>query len=259
MAKIKLSTLIDGAFIFFSSFFVFYALLKTPLQKIFLTTFVSLLISFIITFLFILYLNNKNSKNDLLKQDEETLFAFKKYLLLSPNETILSLVNDYYKIEFNQTKIHNDFIFINEINSFVTFDFLSKKIELSSVLLAFKKIDKNSKLIFISNEFSSDVSAFILDNSLPIELVTLKDFFARLKTKDLLPPLEITKTKKPQLKTIVFNALKRENSKKFLILGGVLLLFSTLTYYKAFYTIIGILFVFISLYLRFFINEPKNS
>jgi hypothetical protein len=74
MKKLKLSTFFDGIFIFFLSFFVFYALLKGIVKSIILTTFLSILFSSSATFLFALISEKVLGKKDVeLKDKNEKL------------------------------------------------------------------------------------------------------------------------------------------------------------------------------------------
>ena len=107
--------------------------------------------------------------------------------------------------------------------------------------------------MFISNDYNLSIKDFFA-NFDRVTLYNGKDFYLALKEENLIDvPLEESPKK---IKIRLNQILKRENSKKFLLWGSVLLVFSTLAFYKWLYLVVGTIFLMLSLITRFF-TAPK--
>lgn len=257
MRKLKLSTFLDGAFIFTLSFFIFYSLLVSGIGKIFPTLLVSVIISMVITFSFCLLMEKHFSKKDILLSEKKRYDGFLKTLYLSTDKEVCSLIKSYYQKTSDKAIIKGGGVFVEDKNLYAFFSFTPEKVNVEKVLCAYKKTPKGVKTVFIGNEFESSVLEFFSGFE-KVKLYTAKDFYLRLNEEELLPEIS-EKAKKRKFKNPFKNAFKKENSKKFFIWGVVFLLFSTVTYFRWFYLILGAIFLTISSYLRFYKNFPQKQ
>ncbi len=257
MKKLKLSTFFDGIFIFLLSFVLFYALLKGGIKKIFPTLIVSALLSSVITFLFCFFMEKRFSKKDVLLIEKKRYDNFLKTLYLSSDKEISSLIKNFYLKSSDKVVIKGGGVFIEDKNLYVFYSFTPEKVSIEKVLLAYKKTPKGFKTIFIGSDYDDKVLEFFSSFD-RVKLYTAKDLYLRLSEEKLLPDLTVQAKKKTFINPFK-NAFKRENSKKFFIWGTVFLLFSTVTYYKWFYLILGVVFLTISSYLRFFKTFSKSQ
>ncbi|MBO7213934.1 MAG: hypothetical protein J6V66_00400 [Clostridia bacterium] len=259
MKKLKLSTVFDGAFVFFISFFILYAMLKGLLVKIFLTMIVSTILSGFITFLFCVLMEKKISKKDILLKDKKDYDNFLKTLYFYSNSEVLKVIKSYYNNLGYKGIIKGNAYVIDEKKLYINFTFTPEKVALKTILSAYKKTPKGYDTVFIANEYDTYALEFFKGYE-KVKLFSAKDFYLRLKEKELLPKRDLEEVKKVKIKYNFKSVFKRENSKKFLTWGIVFLLFSTVTFYKWFYAGIGVVFLIISSYLRFFKNfEQKEN
>lgn len=257
MKKLKLSTFLDGAFIFSLSFFVSYALLKGIIKGIMLTALLSIALSCALTFLFCYFLDKKQNQKDVLLKDKKEFENFLKTLYFYSDSEAGKLVKNYYTSIDIKGVSKNGYLALEEVNSWVFFSFTPEKTRLNAVLNAYKKTPKGVSLIFISNDYDSQVYEFFSGFE-RVKLYNGKEFYLSLKEKNLLPELK-TDIKKPRAKLLFKEIFIRENSKKFFIWGATFTLFSTVTYFKWFYLILGGIFLGISAYLRFFKNFKQTK
>lgn len=249
MKKIKLSTFLDGIFIFFLSFFIFYSLIKGGVRKISTASLVSAIFSSIITFLFC-YLSEKFfAKKDVSLLEKNRYDAFCRMLYFSSDKEVLSLIKDYYLKKELKGVIKSGGYFIEE-KLFVFYSFTPENVSFDKVISAYKKTPKGLSTVFLASGYDGACLEFFAPFE-KVKLYTIKDFYLCLKEEDLLPEIELP-YKKRKLKNPFKGVLKRENSKKFFLWGAVFTVFSTVTFYKWLYLFIGVIFLFISCYLRFF-------
>ncbi|MBE5744379.1 MAG: hypothetical protein E7358_06715 [Clostridiales bacterium] len=256
MKKLKLSTFFDGIFIFFLSFFVFYALLKGVVKSIILTTFLSILFSSSATFLFALISEKVLGKKDVELKDKNEFETFINSLFFAEQKNIKKLIKAYYEKKNFEVLDKKDYLLLENENACVFFEFTPEKTKESSILNAYKKTPKGYKTIFISNGYDLSVKDFFIGFD-RVSLYNGKDLYLSLKEENL---IDVSIKNQPKKLKINFKQiLRRENSKKFLLWGAVLLLFSTLTFYKWFYLITGSLFLILSLITRFFTLPKPNE
>lgn len=258
MKKLKLSTFLDGIFVFILSFFIFYALIRGGVKSIWLTLLLSVVISSIITLLFCTFMDKKNDKKDVLLKDKKEYDAFLKTVYLMHEKEVLKLTKSYYAKQGFIVTQKSNVLFIEEKNSYV-FNCLSpEKTGLEKAISAYKKTPKGASTIIIACEYDGSVFEFFSGFE-KVKLYNARDFYLCLKESELLPEINVENDKKFKLKNPFKGVLKRENSKKFLLWGAVFLLFSTVTYFKWFYLIVGTIFLAVSCYLRFFKSFDKKD
>lgn len=257
MKKLRLSTFFDGIFVFLLSFFVFYSLLKGGVRKISVTLILSVTISSVITFLFCYFLERYFEKKDVLLSDKKRYDEFLKYLYFSSDKEVLSLIKNYYQKSTYKAIIKSGSVFVEEKNFMVFYSFTPKKTDANTILSSYKKTPKAVNLVFIANDYEDSVFNFFKGFG-RIKLYTAKDLYLELLERNLLPSLDIL-PKKKKVKIPLKMVFRRENSKKFFMWGAVFLLFSTVTYYRWFYLILGGIFLTISSYLRFFKNFSQTQ
>lgn len=253
MKKLKLSTFFDGIFIFILSFFIFYALLKGAVKSIFLTTFLSVLFSSVITFLFALISEKVLDKKDVRLKDKNEFEIFINSLYFAERKNVKKLIKAYYEKKNLSVVDKKDYLELESESACVFFEFTPEKTKESSIINAYKKTPKGYKTVFISSDYDLSIKDFFI-NFDRITLYNGKDFYLALKEEKLLN-IEV-KTPPKKLKIPFKQILKRENSKKFLLWGSVLLLFSTLAFYKWLYIFLGTVFLILSIITRFF-TSPK--
>ncbi len=255
MKKLKLSTFFDGIFIFILSFFIFYALLKGLVKSIALTTFLSVIFSSTATFLFALISEKLLDKKDVKIRDKKEFETFINSLYFAERKNIKKLIKAYYEKKNFSVTDKKDYLSIDNESVAVFFEFKPEKIKESAIINAYKKTPKGYKTVFISNGYDLSIKDFFI-NFDRVTLYNGKDFYLALKEENLLD-VSINEEKR-KLKIPFKQILRRENSKKFLLWGAVLLVFSTLAFYKWLYLTIGTIFLILSLVTRFF-TSPKPT
>ena len=253
MKKLKLSTFFDGIFIFILAFFVFYALLKGVAKSVVITTFLSVIFSSTITFLFALISERVLDKRDVKLKDKKEFEIFINSLYFAEHKSVKKLIKAYYEKKGILSVDKKEYLLLEQSQIAVFYEFKPEKIKESTIINAYKKTPKGYKTVFIASDYDLSVRDFFI-NFDRVTLYNGKDFYLALKEENL---LDVTVKDQPKkLKIPLKQILRRENSKKFLLWGSVLLVFSTLAYYKWLYLTTGTVFLLLSLFTRFYC-KPK--
>ena len=252
MKNIKISFLLDALFLFIAVFFVFYAFIKSLVKSIFLSTLLTVLICLVITSIYTVISIKKHGKKAVIDGDEKQFNAFLKTLSLSPDKETFALIKSYYESVGEEPIKSGDKIKLKNRKDEVFFDFTPNGATLKSVLTAYKNTSKGYKLVFIAIDYDVNAVNYFKGFENRVSLLNAKTLYLSLKEKNLLPNLNLEEVKKPTLYERFSSVFKREKAPVFLAWGGALLLFSTVSYYKALYVIVGGAFIIFSLFIRFF-------
>ncbi|MBQ3234647.1 MAG: magnesium transporter [Clostridia bacterium] len=258
MRKLRLSTFFDGIFVFLLSFFLAYALIKGGIKKIAPTVILSVIISAVITFAFCLIMEKRGLNRDVLLKDKQEYDRFLRFLYFCSDGEILRLIKAYYSALDLKSVIKGKGVLIEENKSLTFFSFTPEKTDLKTILSAYKKTPKGYATHFIASEYDGSVYEFFKTFE-KVKLFNGKDFYLCLKEHGLIPEKVYEIQTKKKVKIPLKQVFKRENSKRFFAFGAIFLLFSTITYYKWFYLILGTAFLIISCYLRFFKGFSKKE
>ncbi|MBR6736984.1 MAG: hypothetical protein IKL82_01295 [Clostridia bacterium] len=260
MKNIKISFFIDALFIFTATFFVFYAIVKSLVKSVFLSTVITIFICLLVSGLYTAFSIYKHGKKAILSNNEKEFKAFEKTLALLSDASALSLLKSLYEKRGEEVVKQGKKLKIKGKKEEVYFDFSPCSASLKTVINAYKKTPANYTTTFIAKDF--DVSALSYFNGLEkrVKLITLSELYNALKKEKLLPEITHSEPKKKTLKELIEPSLKRENAVKFLIWGGVLILFSTVTYFGGVYLFLGCALIIFALFLRFFARKsPKKQ
>ena len=255
MNKLKLSIALDGAFIFGISFFIYYAVVKQNLYSILSATICSVVLSSLTAFLFILIFSYKNRKRVDEITEKESVIAFSNYLYLLKDSEIISLISSYLDKVGKSYEVKKSAFHFKEERIVLYFDFTPDKTTLSTTLRFYKQTPKGYKTAIISCEYNAGVKEFFSEIN-GVNFYTVFDLYTALKSEKLLPNYPVQEKKNFSVNKLIGRFLRRENVKKFFLWGAVLTLFSTVTYYKVFYAVLGTVFMLIAVYLKFF--KPKT-
>ena len=251
MKKFSLSVIIDGFFIFFTSFFLLYSLLKPFIKSILGCLAVTVIISIIITVLFMAFLDKQKEIKGVKIICEENYECFLKFLYLADKKDIVSVIKNYYEKQnetFTQTKQY----FLVDDKTAVFYNFNYNETTIDKIIEYYKKTPKSLTLTVIARHYENGVTKTLQNLKIKANLITSKEVFSFLEKENLLPTLDAYKVKKEKIKINLKGFLKRENAKKFLLWGIVFTAFSWITYFKYFYLLLGSIFLITSIYLRFF-------
>lgn len=254
MRKLKLSIALDGLFVFGISFFIFYAIVKPKILSVFTATGVSVVLSALVSFLFMLVISHKQKlKGD--KEDRLNMIdALNNYLYLLKDSEIIKLISSYLDTINQAFEVKKSAFYFKENKSVLYFNFSPDELSLTNALEFYKKTPKSYKLVILASNYDKKVLEFFADFK-EVSLYKTSDLYIALEEKNLLPKLTVKNRQKITFNKLIAHFLQRKNVKKFFIYGALLLLFSTVTYYKFFYVFVGTLFLITATYLKFFANE----
>ncbi len=251
MRKLKLSIALDGLFVFGISFFIFYALVKPKILSVFTATGVSVVLSALVSFLFMLVISYKQKLNGD-KQDRINMIdALNNQLYLSKDSEIVNLISSYLeKVNYN-FEVKKSAFYFKESKAVLYFYFTPDELSLTKTLEFYKKTPKGYKTVVLASNYDNKVKEFFTDLK-DVSLYKTSDFYVALEEKNLLPKLTVKGKQKITFNKLIAHFLQKKNVKKFFIYGALLLLFSTISYYKFFYALIGTIFLITATYLKFF-------
>lgn len=260
MKKIKLSFIGDALFLFLTAFVFFYGTLKPKIIKPVLTAVVSALLSSVLTILYTAFSVYRYGKKYLLKSEEDRYLAFSNYLSFASGEELDGVIISYFSKGYDiSLSPRRKGLFSSDKKVCVFYDFNPDGATKQSVLTAYKKTSTAYTLIFIATSYDAGVSNFFAPLSKRIKLYTAKDLYLSLKKYNLLPSITKTKPEKKSLEKLLKPVLRREKSIKFALWGCLIILTSTISYYKTLYLIVGGAFLIFSCYLRLFTNPTQKT
>ena len=254
MNKLKLSTALDGLFIFGISFFIFYALIKQKIYSVYSTTILSVILSASISFFFIVVISYKNRKKTDIDLQNKKIQAFKEYLYFLQDDEIIKLISSYLDKAQIEYQVKNNGFYLKNEKIVLFFTFSPDLISLTTCINFYKQTPKNYKTAILLSNYDGKVKDFspLFEK---VKLYSVNDFYNGLKENNLLPYFEIPSIKKNNFSKLISSFLVKGNVKKFFLWGAVLTLFSTVTYYKVFYALLGTAFLLIAVYLKFFAKK----
>ena len=251
MKKFNLSVFIDGFFIFFTTFFLLYSILKPFIKSILGCLAVTVLLSVIITIVFMAFIDKQREIKGFKIYSEETFKCFLKFLYLADKSEILTVIKNYFERQ-NKSFIEYKSYFLVDDKSAVFCNFNYDKTSAVKVIEYYKKTPKHLTLTVVSCSYEEGLSETLLSFKIKAYLITAKEVFCFLEKENLLPNLDESRVKKEKFKIDFKKVLKREHAKKFLLWGAIFTAFSWITYFKHFYLLLGCVFLITAVYLRFF-------
>ena len=256
MNKLKFSIAFDGLFIFGISFFIFYALVKQKIYSVWSATLLSAFLSALVALFYIIIASYKQRKKVDIEQDNQNFQAFKRYLYFLQTDKIIKLISDYLDKTGKPYEVKKSAFCFKKEKTVLFYDFTPDLTTLTTCIEFYKKTPKSYKTAILSCGYDDKVKEFFAPFE-KVQLYLANDLYTSLKLHDLLPNIELPKKQKFEFNKLIARFLRKENVKKFFLWGAVLTLFSTITYYKVFYALLGTAFLLIAVYLKFFIKE-KN-
>ncbi len=251
MRKLKLSIALDGLFIFSISFFIFYALVKPKIISVWSATGVSVILSAITCFLFMLFLYNKQKLKGYKEDKIVMVNAFNKHLYLLKNSEIIKLLSTYLDNAKHKFEVNDNAFYFKDNKVVLYYNFTPDELSLTKAVELYKSTPKNYKTVIVASSYDKKVKEFF-NGFIDVSFYETSDLYSSLESSNLLPPLSIEKKEKITFNKLISHFLQRKNVKKFFLYGALLLLFSTIAYYKFFYLIIGTTFLITATYLKFF-------
>ena len=251
MNKLKLSIALDGAFIFGISFFIYYAVVKQNIYSVISATIFSVTLSSLTAFLFIVISSYRNRKKVDSAIENDKIIAFSNYLYLLKDSEIISLISSYLNKLGKSYEVKKSAFYFKDNKVVLYFDFTPDKTTLSSAIRFYKQTPKGYKTAILCCEYNLGVKEFFSEID-SVSFYTVFDLYSALNSEELLPNYPVKEKKIFSVNKLISRFLRRENVKKFFLWGAVLTLFSTVTYYKFFYAVLGTVFLLIAVYLKFF-------
>ena len=240
MKNFKISITLDSLFIFNGVKFIPSLIL-------------SIIISLIIATIFLCLLLYKSNKKGIKLIEETSLSSLKNELCFMDKNALCALFLNYYKKSNILAKAENNYIVLPENNTVIFFNFTYENTDTSKIIHFYKQTKTGYKTVVLSINYTADALTLVNDLSLRIKLFDLNAVYLSLKKLDLLPNSTISKK---QNKIAFLDKIKgvfvKSNGKKALMLGGIILLSSKLSFYPIYYIIFGSFLIIFSLTLHFF-------
>ncbi len=260
MKNFKISILLDSVFIFISSFFLIYAIIRYNGVSFVPSLIFSVLLSLLLSFIFLVFTLFKK-QNSLIKESEKSRMQNTLLeLCFMNNDKILNLFLTFYKNNNIEVEKEKNYLILKKYSTQVFFNFTLEKTTTTDIIKFYKNTRSGYKTIVIANEFSTE--SLDLEKDIPsrIKLYNFLDAYLSLKESNLLPKLTIPKSvtvinKKDILKGI----FAKTNGKKALMLGVVILLSSRFSFYPIYYIIFGFLMIILSISLRFWGKQKEPT
>ena len=248
MKKFKIPLSTDLFFCFIALFCLFYAIfIKSGLTLIgstLLSAVISLIISSIIAVILIKFFDKKGAT----LLEEELKQNLLNYLTFLPRKELLN----YFKQAFNK-----DGVFLENFNNGLLYKdkqlyiypiFNASSTTKQNLVEAYRSKEENT-LIVLSGSYLPE--CYTITNN--VTLYDIGDVYLTLKTLDALPTLTATKIdKKKRLISTLKGLFNKKYAKFFFISGAITLIFSTLTFFKTYYIIVGAILLIISALCKFF-------
>ena len=177
--------------------------------------------------------------------------ALNKHLFLLKDSEIIKLISSYLDKQNYKFEVKNNAFYFNDNKVVLYYNYAPEDLSLTKAVEFYKNTPKNYKTVVLAPSYDKKVKEFFSGN-LEVSFFETDSLYTALKNKNLLPLLTLEKKEKITIKKLISHFLQRKHVKKFFLYGALLLLFSTVSYYKFFYLIIGTSFLITATYLKFF-------
>jgi len=251
MSKFKIINLIDKIFITIASFLIIYAWINFYIRDLSSTFILSAIFSLAFTYILFYFLERKKDKKlSTTKQNEEINKNFLAFRLMSVNEK-LNIINQILSLDFETKKTSKNIIYKKEnlthcLVVATNFSLITQEDLISIIEQNNKKVDC---IEIICNEVGGNVNANLIKN-LKINFINKAELYNEFFVKsNIYPNTSILNEKEFKLnwKNLIKNILQEQKTKRYFILGFVLIFSSLILPFKTYYLIFGTGFLMCSI------------
>lgn len=243
MSRFKIVNLIDKLFITISSFLIIYAWINFYIRNLSSTFILSIIFSLAFTYVLFFFLERKKDKklyNS--KQTEEINKNFLAFRLM-PSKEKYNLINQILSLEYQTKATSKNIVYTKDnLSCCLVIATNSSVLTQEDLINIIEQNNKNvDHLEIVCNEVGGNVNANLIKN-LKITFINktklYNEFFAK---QNIFPNTSILNEKELKLnwKNIIKNILQEQKSKRYFILGFVLIFSSLILPFKTYYLIFG--------------------
>ena len=258
MKNFKLSISNDLFFSFIAIFCVFYAIFIKNGLKFYISAILSAMLSLVFSFVLAIVFIKIFNKKTLLSFNEKEKVSLTNYLTFLPRKKLLEFLMSAFKNDGLFLEIFNNGLLCKDKKVFIYPIFNGGDTTKQNVVNAYLKKEDN-RLVIISGSYESkvtEISSIVTD----ITFYDINDLYITLKNINAMPKIDTPIiNKKKRLITTLKGLFNKKHAKILFISGIVTLLFSTLTYFKSYYIIVGSVFLVLSAVCKFFAPATTSA
>lgn len=258
MFKFKLSDISDGLFILLSSFSISFVILYYYLKNNVNSILLSVALSIIVFCLYMIIKRKKKGKLSIKKEDEESFIKCVNAMCLLSNKECFDIIYEtLLRLKKEPIKVKNGIV-VGE--NFIYCKFTYDKINVSSVISAYKISPKGKNLVYLGVEFSPECVDFVTGFIKRIKLIKLSEVFPLMKETNTIPqggflPLK----KKIGFFTLIKQSFSKKKAKGYALYGIALLIMSNFVFFPLWYIISGSILLLYAITIKFFAPTPTEK
>lgn len=239
MSKFKLINMLDSLFLSIVTFLIIFAWIQFFLKQIFLSLFLSAILSIALILIFRWLRLKKHIKEQSKSTSSIDLLRFKLAIQTMPTRSLAGIIKKLIPESYAARTNKEDLVFIKNTQTHI-FTFYYSNILTESKLLELIKHKKTSNLTIFCSSFDKDVkgiaSAF---KNIKITLVNIEELYKIFTQHNLSVDsshIDLNKSK-ITIKEILKNSLSRHHAKGYFVSGLILLFTSLIIPYKVYYVV----------------------
>ena len=261
MSKFKFVNIVDLVFITICTFILMFAWVQFFVKSLFLSLFVSVLLTFTLMIVVRVFKSRKYNAQQLILTNNTNLIKFKLAIQTMPTLKLAQIIKQLIPTEYNPKISKNTITFIKNGSTHNFALYYSSELNENNILEILKTYNCNNIVIFCSgyNRQVKEISTSF--NNISVELISLEQLYEIFNKNDVNIPTDNITLNQPKstLKQILKRSVSREKSKGYFISGIILLISSILVPYKIYYLVFSSLLIILSLVCRIKPNQKINT
>lgn len=253
MSRFRFISIFDCLFLIFVILFITFAWVQFFVKQIFLSLFISLMLTLSVIFVLRWLRIKKVGQNKILQEKQSNFTKFKLAIQTLPKAQLTTLIKKLIPARYYSKTNKGDITFIkNNLYHTITCYFSNELTE--AKLLELIKSKTADVLIVLCSSFTKDAQLISTSfNNIKIELLTIEQLYdIFIKNNIEIDTSNINfKSSHKTIKDVLKNIVSRDKSKKYFVTGLILLFTSLIVPFKIYYIVISSILFILSLFCRF--------
>lgn len=256
MKRLDFPLILDILFIFAAFFFLSFTVLRYYINSVTLSFWLGLLVAALSALIGFKLISPRHKNASLKAGDFDKKNEVFFNLALADEKT----VQDYFLSLFEKKGIpaqkQSGGIYLTEKETLAVFMFKLTAFNADDLARVIKNSNGKKTAIFTD---TANGEALSFAKKTGLQLIDSDSIFALMKDCEHYPECAYKLKTKEKIQIVNFNIqLTRKKAKRFLLFGGMLLLFSMLVAFPIYYLVAGNILIIISLFLKFYGKKPET-
>ena len=261
MSKFKFVNIVDLVFITICTFILMFAWVQFFVKSLFLSLFVSVLLTFTLMIVVRVFKSRKYDAQQLILSNNTNLIKFKLAIQTMPTLSLARIIKQLIPTEYNPKISKNTITFVKNGSTYTFVLYYSNELNENNILEILKTTNCNNIVVFCSSYGKQVKEISTSFNNISVELISLEQLYEIFNKNNINISTDniVLNQPKSTLKQILKRCISREKSKGYFISGLILLISSILVPYKIYYLVFSSILIILSLACRIKPNQKINT